>query len=307
MSSLRHHALIDVPLGGQRHGIYWLRLYDRPDGTNVAVVSEVPGNPSYSVSNAISRITTYVVTKFGLDPEQLVLFEIWPKGADANEPASVKRVSLSAQSPRWRKFSRRKLEELLGLVLDPLPTHEALYAEVLRMGGGNRQELLQPVFEALEVSALPPPHGLYKCPLYDQFRREELDAEDSDSETHEESIEVGGKFVTSLSVDRVRSCPWHRAEWKAIADESVQIIQSLGRRDPEAYEAVATTKLLPKIEMRWLASLFRDPIDIRGGGYTNGQHRACALRFSGAERAAIMVDEESLGEISADWVYLGDG
>jgi hypothetical protein len=56
----------------------------------------------------------------------------------------------------------------------------------------------------------------------------------------------------------------------------------------------------------WLESLFRDPVFIGGGSYTNGQHRGCALRFSGAERAAVVVGYEFLDEFSTDWQYEGE-
>ena len=64
---------------------------------------------------------------------------------------------------------------------------------------------------------------------------------------------------------------------------------------------------MAKIERGWLCSLFDDPVFIGGGSYTNGQHRGCALRFSGAERAAINTRDESLGMVCDDWVYGGDG
>ena len=39
----------------------------------------------------------------------------------------------------------------------------------------------------------------------------------------------------------------------------------------------------------------------------NGQHRGCALRFSGVERAVIHVSDELLGKECIDWTYEGDG
>jgi hypothetical protein len=51
-----------------------------------------------------------------------------------------------------------------------------------------------------------------------------------------------------------------------------------------------------------------DSIRIRNKRYSNGQHRACALRFSGANRAVIEVDIELLGEeTEAGWTYVGGG
>jgi hypothetical protein len=64
---------------------------------------------------------------------------------------------------------------------------------------------------------------------------------------------------------------------------------------------------LPTGDLRWLLSLFDNPINIEGGSYANGQHRGCALRFSGAERAAVVTGSEVLGHVCTDWTYLGDG
>jgi hypothetical protein len=69
---LVHHDLITVPLGHRRPGIFWLRLYDG-DATHVAVVTEVPGNPSSSVTNAISQIAYYIESRFQLNAERLAL------------------------------------------------------------------------------------------------------------------------------------------------------------------------------------------------------------------------------------------
>ncbi len=53
--SLEHHGLIEVPLAGRPAGIYWLRFY-RGTPRSVALLTEVPGNPSLSVTNAMSRV-----------------------------------------------------------------------------------------------------------------------------------------------------------------------------------------------------------------------------------------------------------
>jgi hypothetical protein len=56
---LVHHDLITVPLWGDRPGIFWLRLY-RGQGRYVAVVTAVPGDPSGSITNCISRVAYHV-------------------------------------------------------------------------------------------------------------------------------------------------------------------------------------------------------------------------------------------------------
>jgi hypothetical protein len=120
-------------------------------------------------------------------------------------------------------------------------------------------------------------------------------------------LEAGTRFLASLRPEDLRSCPYHNLGWKRIADASALILQSMGRRDPDAYVAEAKKTRFRARDKDGLISLFDDPVTIEGGRYVNGQHRSCALRFSGAERAAVVVDSEVLSEVPADWVYLGNG
>jgi hypothetical protein len=84
-------------------------------------------------------------------------------------------------------------------------------------------------------------------------------------------------------------------------------VDALGRTDREDYVTAARQVRLRRKDRSWLWSLFADPVIIGGGSYTNGQHRGCALRFSGAERAAVVTGTESIGEQNVDWTYLGGG
>ena len=61
-------------------------------------------------------------------------------------------------------------------------------------------------------------------------------------------------------------------------------------------------------DLRWLVSLFEQPVIVTGGGYTDGQHRGCALRLSGAPRAVVVTGSEDvpLPRLN-DWQYEGDG
>ena len=66
---------------------------------------------------------------------------------------------------------------------------------------------------------------------------------------------------------------------------------------------------LPDGECVALVSLLGDPISLGDDrqGYTNGQHRSCAVRFSGARSVAVEVDIETTVHDDADWTYLGEG
>ncbi len=129
------------------------------------------------------------------------------------------------------------------------------------------------------------------------------------AETHKDKLDVGRRFLASLTADERAQCRYHKADWRAIADASAGIVDRLsGSRNADYAEAAHKVKL-PERDRRWLLSLFVMPIDLSDGrdSYVNGQHRGCALRFSGAERAAVVVGAVTTQHDDADWIYLGDG
>lgn|GEM_PF-3636022 len=322
--TLEHHGLIKVPLAGQPAGIYWLRFY-RGSARCVAVLTEVPGNPSRSVTNAISRISGFVAERFSVDLRDLVVFEIWPKRD--KRPSRVKYVTFTDSGirlppgsqrqrpkegelpftgrPAWWSSTRKEVEDMVGVPLAELPPHDELYAAVKAMGGGTSEEVLRNVYSAVEVKGLPPPHNPSRCryePRFEQIQRE------LDGQGVVDELEAGRRFWETLSPEQCKRCPYHKADWASIADESVRVIGELGpHKVDDNYLVEAEKSRLPGRDKEWLLSLFYDPVIVDGGSYTNGQHRGCALRFSGAARAAVVTDLESLGSASADWVYLGDG
>lgn len=268
--TLVYHDLLTVPLGRRNPGIFWLRLYATSQRDHVAVVTEVPGNPSSSVTNCVSRIAYSIERRFGIPPGRLVLYEVWPQGSPADNPG-IRRVDLG-EAPDWANASKADIEAIIGCVLMDLPSHDELYRRVLALGGGAMREVFRSVFEAVPVADLPPP-----------------------------------AFLATLTRRDLRRCEFHKARWKDIADESVRVIEALGRRDAQDYVEAAQHAHLRRDDLRWLVSLFADPIVVKDHSYTDGQHRGCALRFSGAHRAAVITGEEYLGEVSADWTYEGEG
>lgn len=299
-----HHDLIKVPLGRDRPGIFWLRLYGNAED-HVAVVSEVPGNPASSMTNAMKVIADWITENFAIQPQRLVIYEIWPRGSIGWERRNVRLVDFSG---RWPQSSKRDVAAHVGRDLDDLPTHAELYRRVLAAGGGRMEEQSRPLFEAVKVSDLPPPHNPARCdhrekfgPLLEQTRHPERCGYDA-------ALEAGALFLKSLTPDDLRACYYHQAQWKEIADESVRILHKIGPADPEKYKDEVRRSTLQGTDRRWLWSLFGDPIFIgSGNSYTNGQHRGCALWFSGADRAAVVTGDEELGTACVDWTYEGDG
>jgi hypothetical protein len=160
------------------------------------------------------------------------------------------------------------------------------------------------VFSSLNVRDLPPPHNPHKCLWFDRFeaieRRLQEEAIDrrlrgvTDDETdHDRALAAGREFLATLSAQDRSGCRrYHAADWRAIADESVRIIEELGgSQEFETYSSAARRSRIRQPERSWLVDLFCDPIYVIGDRYEEGQHRGCAVRFSGAERVAAVVEE----------------
>lgn len=299
---LCHHDLICVP----RAGIYWLRVYRDDNGQGaVVVITEVPGNPGESVTNAISLIVGQVISQFGLSTHPTRWFEVYPRGFSGRPEARYKEVHLCAGQPSWTGSSRTAIEACIDGRLEDLPTHSLLYDRVKAKGGGNAKTSYRPVFVAMPVDELPAPHQPFRCAHYERFQH--FDHQLNPESTREGALRAGQCFLSSLSAEDRRNCYYHGANWKAVADASVEILKQLGRKDPNKYIAWVDRSDLTHHEKRWLQSLFKDPVTLGESQYSDGQHRGCALRFSGADRAVVRVRDEFVGQVSSDWTYLGDG
>jgi hypothetical protein len=300
---LTHHDVIALKDGERLSGLYWLRLFGGK--RTVAVVTEIPGNPGQSITNAMEHIVAHLGDSMGVRLKALRLFEVWPRGSPAAERTRVHEVTLGREL-RWVRSSHAAIRWLIGRPLPKLPDHARLYARVLELGGGNVEEQLRERFEPLNVEKLPPPHNPSLCALHDRFV--EISARTPDADRSWDAARVAGlEFIRSLTpADRAR-CAYHAADWRSIADESVRIIERLGPRDRSDYARAARRSRLSKRERDWLERLFDDPVFVHDRGFSNGQHRGCALRFSGAARAAVVTGYEHLGAVCTDWTYTGGG
>lgn len=295
---LAHHGLIKAGAA-----IYWLRLYEIGGGF-VSIITEVPGNPGPNTMNGLEGILYVLQNEFQVALPALTCFEIWPAGYSESRTI-IRKVDVTG-SPRWYPTSRDVIERLVGK-LPPLPDHEELLRLVGAGGGTICEPIYRRVFKPILVTSLPAPHNPSNCAHAERFNQiaNALPAKRRDSMSQQ--LKAGRAFLDSLTADNLASCRYHRANWKAIADESVKIITTLGVQDTAGpYEGEANKRLSGRDRI-WLASLFYDPIVVSDGSYTNGQHRGCALRFSGADRAAVVVGDEPTGKFEYPWTYMGDG
>ncbi len=307
---LRHSGLISCPFDWDRKPVIcWLRLYEDAAASPkwLIVVTEVPGNPGGSISNQFETVQSAVSHQFGVDLDSVAWFHAWPIGCSGdNDKSSWTKIDARGYD-EGIDVDRTDVELLIRQTLPDLPEHDDLYGKVLELGGGVWDEAYLPIFEAVPVHELPPPHLPYSCEHHDRFEAILEETPESD-EWMTRNLEAGRRFLSSLTPgDRAR-CRYHKDNWLAIADESVRVLREVGERaETDAYIAAARGSKLGNKDEEWLISLFSSPILIGGGSFTNGQHRACALRFSGAKCAAIHVDDEYLGEVCVDWMYGGGG
>ena len=92
------------------------------------------------------------------------------------------------------------------------------------------------------------------------------------------------EFFSQLSEADFRACPYHQADWHAIAAEAVRIVRTMGEslREWEVRQAAEACSL-SEGDRRWLLSLLGSyPITWSGDYFSDGQHRGCALRQCGA-------------------------
>ena len=301
--SLTYHDLVALRDGEHLLGLYWLRLFRRRSW--VAVVTNVPGNPGPSSSNAIDEIAIHLRDALGVRLDRLRLFEVWPRGSPGAARTSVNEVALYPEA-HWIRCSHAEIARVVGRSMPKLPDHSRLYAQVLALGGGNFEEQLRERFEPVRVRKLPAPHNPSSCALHDRFVTIAARTPNADRSWDDARV-AGREFIRSLTPSDRAQCRYHAADWRRIADESVRIIQEVGPGEAAAYARAARRSHVPKIEREWLVGLFEDPVFVSERGFSNGQHRGCALRFSGAARAAVVTGYDRFGTMCTDWTYAGGG
>lgn len=302
---LIHHGLITVERNHDRIGIYWLRLYGGDLSNNLAVITEVPGNRGGSVVNRIAEIARSVVRQSNLAAKTVTWFSCFPEGCMRGSSANYKRVVFSQPQnltgPGWEDSTRTQIEDQVGIALAPIPSHEILLRQVLELGGSDRYFTPSAGFKVVPSADLPPPHSPSSCVHYDRFQQIEATMKNP----HDE-LEPGRMFLESLTDKDFKTCRYHKAKWKEIADLSVAFINESGwQPTDEQIDHFIESAHLGESDDFWLYSFFADPISINGGSYTNGQHRGCALRGSKASHVVVR-DYGEDEEIIDVWTFLGD-
>ncbi|MEU0563165.1 hypothetical protein [Dactylosporangium sp. NPDC006015] len=274
--------------------VCWIRVY-RAATAAVVIVTEVPGNPGNSVTNVIERIAAAVISTYlPSAPQHIRWFLCYPGGVFGTEPTEYSEVVITSTGEvRWlkggRDIPRSRIEQAIGASLDLLPPHEEVLDRVLAVGGQLQEQPPTVRFVVVPVSDLPPPRNPFQCVHHERFwtfmREHRYDHD------REAPREVREHFYTTLTPNDYAACRYHTADWRRIVDEAVRIVDNLGDQPDEGtIEREINGKSRPEGEKWGLWSLLgSEGLTWSGDDFTNGQHRGCAIRASGAARIVKVV------------------
>ena len=269
-----------VPGPHSSPGIYWLQTALTAAG-GVVIITDVAGNLGQSVYNDIEHICRYLAGTRSL-PSTITWInssqpELSPHGAE-----KFSRVTFATEfsEPAWSTISAPSLCAMFGARVPALP--DDLLEQVLAAGGGFHAEP-RPTYSVVNVADLPLQHGMYQCAHAQRFN--DLLA----AHRQNEKAAATEFFATLSDADR-DACPYHLPGWKVIADRAVAIIGELGPvpSDESIEQGVWVAGSLSDSERGWLSTLFGSQALVASRhGFTNGQHRGCAIRFSGAKQIVV--------------------
>lgn len=258
-------------------GVYWLRAFARGRRA-VAVLTDVPWNAGGSAVNFIDQVSQEVGERVLPHAREIEWFTTYVSSETESEGYFARVRIIPGERARWDpRLEREDLEHAIGRALPHIPDAAELKERVLEAGGVEEEPAPPRRFVLIEPSHLPPPHNPSRCGHYERFKSLAV------GPTRSDAIVAGTQFQDSLTSDDYRTCEYHQANWGDIVDVCVALLSQLGH-EPDlnvVLERLASSSL-SEDDRLWAWSLFHDPIVIGGGEYTNGQHRGCALRASGA-------------------------
>jgi len=263
------------------------------EGSRAVLATHLQDSPGPSIANDVEGLVASVSSDFGEQPTRWLLH--FP---DA-EAATWTEAKVAGREVEWNGLSRGEAEAITGLDLSGADTEPASIIELagdhgllLAMAVVPEQERLPAAcLAAVPVPLLPFPHHPFRCPHAQRF------ADLAGTYDEAPPTVVGAHWYLTLSAEDFEECPFHQADWLAVAEASVAILEALPAEasNEEVIDSCAESALAGE-EMRWLRSLFSEPIVWIPGEQelTNGQHRTCALRAAGAERCVVETDGHPL-------------
>jgi hypothetical protein len=150
------------------------------------------------------------------------------------------------------------------------------------------------------VALLPWPHNPFRCAHHARFDQ----IKDFYPPACWTSGAAGAHFFLTLTDQDFRACSYHEPDWRRVAEVSVEVFEALPvEAELDTALDEASGRFDSKLEREALNSLFADPIVWLGeeDSITNGQHRACALKASGAPLCVVDTDGRHVdGEHAGD-------
>lgn len=266
----------------------YVRVYLGEDWRGVALVVDPSDNPGQSAVNAAEWLVDDLRQAF-LGVHELRVFA-WFAGSLRDRQWTE--IVIGDDGVEFGHVEHSFVEELVGWSVD-LPAGDEGSCRDL---GGEGHPLLALVpapeperhrladLAVVPVADLPWPHNPSSCAWAARF--EEILALYPES-THPPPA-AGAHWFLSLDETDLRACRFHEANWRRIADVSVEVLGEVGT-DRDAVAGAISARLDDPVEADWCDSLFADPIAWSPGqtSVVNGQHRACALRASGASWCVV--------------------
>jgi hypothetical protein len=272
-----------------RKSIAWLRLY-RSEGEDVLALALHPVDQAGAGPINDAEALVSAVRKTFPSHERLRLFTHFVD--DPSEKERWIEIEIAAGGrASFAPHPTAALEHLVGTKLpDPAdPTCAGL--------GGEEDPLLallpppepepDPLGElaVIAVADLPWAHHPFRCHWKERFEnlREHYPPEAREHQA------LGAHWFTTLGAQDFAACRYHQADWRKVAETSVEVLRGLA---PDAVlgDAIAAVdqRLGDSPEAKWCRSLFLDPIVCHPGrALTDGQHRSCALRARGAPLCVV--------------------
>jgi hypothetical protein len=269
--------------GWGRISLCWLRLLRTTSQTLVAIATDVPLNPGVSVVNDFESLTSHVVAAYP-DASDFTWFTAYLSELDSEED-NYRRAWVDKDGTLASEaVTRDRIETLVDKRIPALPLATELEARLLA-AGGERDEPVATRFVPRAIAELPYPHNPSRCSHHWRF---EGMVKEVSASSQRELVKVGKRFIESLGPSEFETCPYHERNWKDIANASVRIVQELGDQPPEddLRNAIMSSGLQNEDQLE-LLFLFAHPIVAHAEGFTNGQHRSCALRAAGASEVVV--------------------
>jgi len=278
-------ARFDGPWPFGHRSLCHLRLYGA-DEVTLAVAIELDDNPGRSVVNAAGELRDSLLAALDVDVAKLALVLFFPAADDTCEETWT---SYGGQEEGYRRITRAETESLAGEPITPRQPGPCTARDlwpghaVLRLIPEDEAEVsLADRLSVVAIGDLPFAHLPARCAH--RARYDALLAALPDDPNAREAADA--QFFVTLTPDDQAACPYHDGDWRAIADASVALLDGLAP-DADIDDAIdlARTLIDDETARLWLVSLVADPIVFSPGApsVTNGQHRACALRCSGAQ------------------------